>query len=358
MCRRSGSKRGLPCRLDRPFFPQAASLLPFVPFYPVPGNHELNHPLFFRYFHLPANGSEGKEEHWWFKDHGNVRIIGLDSNRGYRNRDQLEWLGSVLLQAERDTTLDFVFVLLHHPYKSELWLTGETSYTRKIIALLEDFSGRCGKPSLHLFGHAHGYSRGQSAEPPSLGQCGHGRGTHRQLEGTGPEELRGIRWSATPITASFSSTWRPGRILVHPHPHQPGRQTPDPRQRCAGPDPGPALSPKPETPVPSAPRGDTVVQAGIVVLQAGAYRIAEDGPDQSESQWQVCRRADFGHPDFDLRSQHQDWYEGTNLRAGSDLCRQTLTGLDPNTTYFWRVRYRSQGLCWSDWSEPASFRTE
>lgn len=42
-----------------------------MPSYPVPSNHEQDSAYFFDYFHLPENGNA---EHWWFKDHGNVRI--------------------------------------------------------------------------------------------------------------------------------------------------------------------------------------------------------------------------------------------------------------------------------------------
>ena len=78
------------------------------------GNHERN-PLFFHYFELPLNGTNGYEEHWWYKDHSNVRIISMDSNNGYRIQEQLEWLDSILSITTSDTIIDFVFAQLHHP---------------------------------------------------------------------------------------------------------------------------------------------------------------------------------------------------------------------------------------------------
>jgi hypothetical protein len=67
------------------FFEPAENLLSYVPLYPVPGNHEANTPTFFKYFNLPLNGSVTNDypEHWWYKDHSNVRLIGLESNNGY-----------------------------------------------------------------------------------------------------------------------------------------------------------------------------------------------------------------------------------------------------------------------------------
>jgi hypothetical protein len=146
------------------FFTPASELMSRVPVYPVPGNHEGNTPLFFRYFHLPENATPGYEEHWWSTDYSNVRIIGLDSNTSYRTDTQLEWLESLLDETCTDSNIDFVFAQLHHPYLSELWLPGETDFTGDNIHRLEAFTDNCGKPSIHFFGHTHGYSRGQSRD--------------------------------------------------------------------------------------------------------------------------------------------------------------------------------------------------
>ncbi|MCB0814140.1 MAG: fibronectin type III domain-containing protein, partial [Flavobacteriales bacterium] len=55
------------------FFDPANPLFSYVPVYPVLGNHENNSVHYFNYFHPPANGTPGFEEHWWYKDHSNVR---------------------------------------------------------------------------------------------------------------------------------------------------------------------------------------------------------------------------------------------------------------------------------------------
>ena len=91
------------------FFDQADPLFGYVPVYPVPGNHEGNSPYFFKYFHLPTNGTTTYNEHWWTRVESNVRIIGLDSNTGYRIQEQLDWLSSVLDSTCSDPSIDFVF---------------------------------------------------------------------------------------------------------------------------------------------------------------------------------------------------------------------------------------------------------
>ena len=144
------------------FFAQSEPLFSAVPFYPVLGNHEENSNLFFQYMDLPKNGSPGYEEHWWYKDNSNVRIIGLNSNSEYQIQMQLDWLDSILNMTSLDTSIDFVFAQLHHPHKSELWTPGNTDFSGDVISLLENFTANCGKPSIHFYGHTHGYSRGQS----------------------------------------------------------------------------------------------------------------------------------------------------------------------------------------------------
>lgn len=43
-------------------------------------------------------------------------------------------------------------------------LRGEVAYTGQVIYRMEQFTNTSGKPSMHLFGHTHGYSRGQSKD--------------------------------------------------------------------------------------------------------------------------------------------------------------------------------------------------
>ena len=150
------------------FFGPSSDLFAHVPLYPVMGNHEYDSPYYKLYFHLPENGTEGFEEHWYTVDYSNLRVIGLDSNEDYRIQEQLDWLDQVLADTCQDGSIDFVFAQLHHPHESELWVPGEVDYVGDVIVRLEDFTTECGKPSLHFFGHTHGYSRGQSQEHEHL----------------------------------------------------------------------------------------------------------------------------------------------------------------------------------------------
>ncbi len=91
------------------FFNPAENLFSQVPIYPVLGNHENNSPYYFLYFKLPENGTSGFLDHWWYKDHGNVRIIGLNSNGVYAGAAQLAWLDELLSATCTADSIDFVF---------------------------------------------------------------------------------------------------------------------------------------------------------------------------------------------------------------------------------------------------------
>ena len=94
------------------------------------------------------------------------RILGLLEWIQMRTRisEQLEWLDSILNLSLKDTIIDFVFAQLHHPHHSELWPAGNIDFTGDVIEKLEKFTEESGKPSIHFYGHTHGYSRGQSRD--------------------------------------------------------------------------------------------------------------------------------------------------------------------------------------------------
>lgn len=340
------------------FFRQSKKLLPYVPVYPVLGNHENNSQFYFNYFHLPDNGSPGYLEHWYYKDYANMRIIGLNSNDDYLIQEQLDWLEEVLEDAERNDAIDFVFAQLHHPYKSELWIDGERDYTGDVIFALEKFSARSGKPSIHFYGHTHGYSRGQSRDHTHLwvnvataGGKIDGWGEYAQ---TNYDEFSVSHSDYGFVVVKVSGGDDPKFTLIRlsrgdvasPKDNEVGDVMEIKR-----------YSIQPDIPKCISPVEEISVNTKNVLLTASAFSI----PDSSEhgaTQWQVARTGNFANPDIDIWKNHQDWYGDQDLNAGIDLTQQQITGLRKNTLYYWRVRYRTKGLAWSEWSATQKFVTK
>lgn len=353
------------------FFDEAQNLYQHVPLYPVAGNHEQDADHYFRYFHLPENGTPGYHEHWYYKDHGNVRIIGLDSNGAYRVQAQLDWLDGVLADAASDEHIDFVFAQLHHPHKSEVWTPGNTPYAGQVIERLEAFSSASGKPSVHFFGHTHAYSRGQSRDHVHLWV--------NVASGEGNIDY----WGEYPIEdyPEFQRSFVDHGFVVV--------------ESTAGPDPSFRLrrisrgneievvdnevrdditirmhNHAPETPDPVSPAPNASVSSGGAELEATPF-ADPDGDAHLESHFQLTKSPGtytgevvdrwvrfenwFSPPGATGRS--NGWYS-VNTVVDPDVTHATIGGLEPNTRYYWRVRYRDGSLAWSDWSPESTFVTD
>lgn len=340
------------------FFDPAHPLFSYIPVYPVLGNHEVNANHYFNYFELPKNGTAGFEEHWWFKDYSNIRIIGLNSNSPFNNQTQLDWLDSLLQATCSKADIDFVFAQLHHPHHSELWPPGELNFTGDVIDLLETFSSNCNKPSIHFYGHTHGYSRGQSRDHSHLmvnvatgggnidywgeyGQMDYEEYTKSQDEygfvvieasaGADPKfTLKRISRGDELLTLANALR---DSITVYKNnlaPQQPVAQFPV----------------------------NQLVSPDCILLQADAYSESE-GDLHMASHWQVSNDCqDFSNPLHESFKTHENWYFEVNTQANDDLTDELVVGLPANTALCWRVRYRDHSLGWSPWSAPASFTTD
>ena len=338
------------------FFNPGQPLFARVPVYPVPGNHENNSAFFFNYFHLPDNGTPGFEEHWWYKDYSNVRIVGLDSNGPYRIAEQLDWLDSLLNQTCQNDHIDFVFAQLHHPHLSELWTPGELDYTGEVIQLLEQFTTNCGKPSIHFFGHTHGYSRGQSRDHEHLWVNVATAGGAIDNWGEFPQfdydefSVSQDEWGfvMVDVEAGDDPAFTLKRISR-------GNETTFRDNEITDSITISLSNQSPDKPTGLFPIDESVIPE-CVVLKANFFEDA-DGI-HGASHWQISTNCDdFTNPVVDRWRNHENWYFNQDLQSGDDLTDERITELAENTSYCWRVRYRDQGLKWSEWSEAQSFST-
>lgn len=352
------------------FFDEEQNLIQHIPLYPVPGNHEQDSHWFFDYFKLPDNGTPGFEEHWWFKDHGNIRLIGLDSNGAYRTQAQLDWLDGVLADAATRDEIDFVFAQMHHPHLSEPWTPGNTPYTGEIVERMETFSTQTGKPSIHFFGHTHAYSRGQSKDHDHLWV--------NVAAGEGGIDY----WGAFPIQdyPEFGRTfvdW--GFVLMEVEAGE------NPKFRLRRISRGNEIEPKdnevmdditikrfnlaPSIPSAIFPASGTVGVDPIAAELRGSPFADGDGDFHAESEFQLTTTSG----DYTDATSHwirfENWfapegatgagngYFSVNTVADPDVSRTIAPELEALTTYFWRVRYRDSALGWSAWSGESSFTT-
>lgn len=110
---------GLSERSWQQFFDVEHDLMRDTVVFPAIGNHDRQGPHrsvdnFRRYFSVPDSAPDG--ERYYSFSYGNSRFIVLDSNvYSFALTDQTAWLGSELAAARVDSTVEHVFVVMHHP---------------------------------------------------------------------------------------------------------------------------------------------------------------------------------------------------------------------------------------------------
>jgi len=342
------------------FFNPAEKLFSEVPVYPVLGNHEKNSVFYFKYFSLPENGTPAYAEHWWFKDYGNTRIIGLNSNDGYSNsRDQYEWLQKLLDETAKNDEVDFVFAQLHHPHKSELWIPGEEDFTGKVVALLEAFTTKTGKPSIHFFGHTHGYSRGQSKDHKHLwinvASAGGAIDNWGEFEGRDYDEFTVTQDEYGFVMVEVDGSQEDPRFTIKRISQ--GNEELERKNELRDSIVIYKKERKPMAPTAISPKNETVDFIGTT-LKAGQFSSTFNNAFHAASQWQIAESNDFEKPILDSWKQYENWYYKENRQKNDDLTDEKTNRLKSGTTYYWRVRYRDQNLNWSDWSKTATFTTK
>lgn len=339
------------------FFNPAEDLFSYVPLYPVLGNHEANTPYYFDFFHLPENGSAGNEERWWYKDYSNVRVIGLDSNSPFDGPTQLAWLQNTLNQTCSDSDIDFVFVELHHPHQSELWTPGESSFTTDVVTALETFSTNCDKPSIHFFGHTHGYSRGQSKDHDHVMVNVATAGGAIDQWGEWPQfdypdfTVSQAEWGFVMLEVEAGAN--PQFKLKR---YSQGNQYNLKDNEVTDSIVVKLNNLNPVTPIGVSPDNE-IVDPSCLLLVGNMY----DDPDDDihmASEWQISTSStDFSAPVYESFKTHENWYFFVDTQADDILVDENVSGLPSNTTLFWRVRYRDHSLGWSGWSAPLEFQT-
>lgn len=340
------------------YFKPARDVLQYVGNYPILGNHESNSVNYFNYFHLPENGPTGYTEHTWYKDYSNVRFIGMDSNNevlNYTTQAQLDWLKNILIETEGNQNIDFVVLELHHPFKSELWTPGEIPYTGQVISLLENFTKKSGKPSFHLFGHTHAYSRGQSKDTKHFwmnvatgsGNIDYwGEFTNNDYnEFTVSQDEWGF--VVFDVTAGDNPKISVKRISRGNETQHKDNVVTDSFTVYKN-----AKSvTKPEA---ISPINDSLLLECVELKASDFFSISNDS-EHAQSNWQISTSKDFSNPVFESWKNFENWYNNANTQTNDDLTDEKISGLNPITKYWWRVRYRDKEFNWSEWSEPVSF---
>ncbi len=333
------------------WFQPMASLLNRIPVYPAPGNHEKNNPLYFTYFSTPENGTPGYIEHWYSFDFGNTRFISLDTNDGYRIQEQLDWLSLQLDEAAADDRLAFVIAYFHHPFKSEAWIPGELGYSGRIQSLLEDFSLKTDKPSFHLCGHTHGYSRGHSYRArhsmisvAAVGGAIDDWGDYKQQDYSEyVKSLANFGWMHFSIRSGENPTITLRRFGFGDDRSQVDQGLVD------------SYTIKRFNQAPLAPQviGASFDSKGHLNLKLGTFEDPDgDSHLTTHVRWMNTQT---GEQVGEFFQNNENWYMGKNLEQGRSLLEPSPMVPDRQwTSLSYQVRFRDSSMTWSDWADVAA----
>ncbi|MCH2133471.1 MAG: fibronectin type III domain-containing protein [Phycisphaerales bacterium] len=350
------------------FFGQASNLYRHVPLYPALGNHESNADLYYGYMNLPLNGSLDYPEQWYWFDHHNLRVITLDSNPPFDNAAQLAWFDGVLADACTAEHIDFLLVQFHHPHLSESWTPGESDFSSEAVARAEQFTADCGKPSVHFFGHTHSYSRGQSRDHQHLMvnvASAMGSLDYWYLydnEDYDEFQVTENEWGfcVIEIVGGENPTLTLTRVSRGNDYISRDNEIRDQVSIRYQNDP-------PTTPTAVSPSLADGPVLGWEIDLVGDTFADGDGDDPLESHWQISTDLlDWSTPVAEDWKRRENWYRpsngdgwySVNTVTDPEVSRTTIDGDVPGcSTLYWRVRYRDDGLQWSDWSAPLAFST-
>ena len=350
------------------FFDQSSNLYKHVPVYPALGNHEANADLYYLYFDLFDNAPAGLDEHCYWFDYENTRVITLDSNGSFANQDQLDWLDGVLADACADDDIDFVFAQFHHPHKSESYYPDNSVFSTGVVRRMEQFSTDCGKPSVHFFGHCHSYSRGQSRDhdhlmvdvATAMGSIDYWWEWPQRGRGGIPDHPAGVGFVQLEVTSGENASFRLRRISRGNDYVALDNEIVDEIVIRLN-------NIMPDTPTGVSPGIADGAILGDDVLLDGSDFFDPDGDPGLESHWQVALSpTGFDSPIVDEWKRRENWYRpengdgwySVNTVTDPDITRITLEEpLLGCSTLYWRVRYRDEALGWSEWSTPVEFTT-
>lgn len=200
---------------DKNLFQYFGAVFPYVPVFPVLGNHDWHEPEenYIKEWKLPGN------EHYYSFAYGNAHFIALDTKNGelYDYEAQVKWLEKDLSNIPEE--MDWTIVFLHH---NGISCTYKDAY-EGVVSLYPIFEKY--EVDLVLNGHAHTYERlnpmtgeGEVVRPVPNDSTRYQNpeGFISITVGSGGK-LRGVGSDPKPFTPDPDSCQYPGLVAAYSH---------------------------------------------------------------------------------------------------------------------------------------------
>ncbi|MBK8946184.1 MAG: metallophosphoesterase [Ignavibacteriae bacterium] len=325
-----------------------------VPYMVSIGNHEEDSPYFYDIMKYEDFGGPQGEKYYSFRI-GKVLIVALNSNTGYRNDTQINWLNTVLSNAQIDNSIDWIFAFNHHPGQSEIWPDGNTAYVQdKIIPTLSKYS----KVDLLTYGHSHNYERGAVSDCNLRLMCIGGAGgaldrwgmynnqqDYLEIQKAFDHHCYAIldidvaNKSYEITTYSIGNPDNPlDNVVIDKFSRNKFDETP------------------PQEPIIISPSEDDIISNTFLLTSSeyyGTYEIMS-------SQFQITNnKGNYDSPILDVMRNYENIYGEpkapnylpNDLNENIDLTSLEVSDLNYKGDIWVRVRYRDKNLQWSSWSQ-------
>ncbi len=336
---------------DSEYFEPIAPISGNVPFMVSIGNHEAEAQYYYDYMkYEDFEGVEG--EIYYSFEIESILFIALNSNT--QGDIQISWLQQELEDAQEDEDISMVFILLHHPGRSELWPDGNTTWVQEeVIPILTQFD----KAEALFYGHSHNYERGicDTGNLRLLLAGGGGSSLDRWGMYANQEDYHEIHrahdyYGYTIFDIDLDDNSYVADSYSLGHLDLPADNVVfDSFARYKNMTP-------PQTPIALSPNGissDVLVASPFtseVGILSSHFQLTDTESNWQNSNTDIIRHwenvyGDSGAPD----------YVPIDLNENIDLSRLDVENLQIGTTYWWRVRYRDQNMHWSEWAEPVEF---
>jgi predicted phosphodiesterase len=328
-----------------------------IPFMVCIGNHEKESNYYYQFMKYEDCGGFQGERYYQFRI-GPAVFISLNSNSNFRTNIQIEWLNSILSEAQNEKTVEWIFSFCHHCGHTEHNTRLNTDYVQnRILPTLANYS----KAEFLIYGHSHCYARGTLLEGNLRLMCSGGGG--------GPLSRWGdhsYQRDYQEIQKSFGH-YNFSIIDLDLKNHSYSCET-----YSLGHDDLPLNNVlidsfyrnHRDTIPPTIPIAITVNDSVDLPYSLEASEFSGQHSIMS-SHFQVTNiAANYSSPVIDVNRDYENLlgetdppdYNIVDLNEGIELTKLPLSRENINIvgTYYWRVRYRDRNLLWSNWSEEES----
>jgi len=338
------------------YFEPIAPLSGKIPFMISIGNHERESNYFYQFMKYEDFGGQQGERYYQFRI-GPAVFISLNSNTQFRTDIQINWLNSMLSEAQNDETVEWIFSFCHHCGLTEHNTRLNTDFVQnRILPTLANYS----KAEFHIYGHNHCYARGTFPDSNVRLMCSGGGGGPLSRWGAHSDQtdypeiqktighynysiididLSNHSYSCETYSLGHSDLPRNNELIDSFYRNHLDTVPPD----------------KPFT----AAVYDTIVLP--YTLEASEYSGEHS---VMSSHFQLTNLSgNYSNPVVDLKRDFENiWgetgppdYEPIDRNKDIELNKFPISkdSLNESGTYYWRVRYRDRNLLWSNWSDDA-----